>query len=427
MKKFYTILFTCLIFLASCTNKKELVDGFVQVKDGNFYLNGEEYHFFGANYWQGMNLGAPKTGDRERLLRELDHLQSLGLSNLRVLAASEGDTLMRYCVHPALQTGPGEYNEDIWQGLDFLLAEMGKRNMKAVMVLGNFWTWSGGFPQYLRWAGMGEIPYPQEPEYSWKQYTDYSKQFYTNTAAQQMMQNHIKMVINRVNTITGLAYKDDPSIMAWQLANEPRGYDVPKEFQKWTRATSKLIKSLDPNHLVGLGTEGNTASKDAGVNVYTDNNDPNIDYITMHIWAQNWGWYKPGQSDSVFVSMLDKVNKYWEEHEHAAKQLNKPIVLEEFGIARDHCSYNVNATTHSRDNFFEYIFSKVHESQKKGGMVKGLNFWSYSGEGRPPRPGEFWQKGDIFIGDPPHELQGWYGVYDSDTSTLDIFKEYKAK
>jgi mannan endo-1,4-beta-mannosidase len=425
MKQMISLMVLFVILLSACKKDNESYDGFVKVKDGNFYLNGEEYHFFGANYWQGMNLGAPKGGDRERLIRELDHLQSLGLTNLRVLAASEGDSLMRYCVHPALQTGPGEYKEEIWQGLDFLLAEMAKRKMKAVMVLGNFWTWSGGFPQYLRWAGMGEVPYPQEPEFSWQNFTDYTKQFYFNQAAQEMMQNHIVAVINRVNSITGIAYKDDATIMAWQLANEPRGYDVPEAFRKWTRATSKFIKGLDANHLVCLGTEGNTSGKAAGVNVFTDNDDPNIDYITMHIWAQNWGWYKPGQSDSVFVAMLEKLNKYWEDHETAARKLNKPIVLEEFGIARDDCSYNVNSTSHCRDNFFEYIFSKVHDSQTNGGRVKGLNFWSYSGEGRPAQAGQFWKKGDPFIGDPPHELQGWYGVYNTDSTTLNLFKQYK--
>lgn len=406
---------------SSC--QQESKTNFVQVANMAFTINGQDYTFKGANYWQGMNLGAPESGDQDRLIRELDQMQALGITNLRILAASEADSAMRYCIHPALQTAPGVYNEDIWQGLDFLLAEMGKREMKAVMVLGNFWTWSGGFPQYLRWAGMGEVPYPQEPPTSWQQFTDYSKQFYSNDSAQQMMKNHIKTTIGRINSVNGKAYKNDATIMAWQLANEPRGYDVPKQLQKWMRATSAYIKSLDSKHLVCLGTEGNTAALVSGVNVLIDNDDPNIDYITMHIWAQNWGWYKPGQSDSIYMETLKKVDSYWDNHVSAAHKLKKPIVLEEFGIARDNSSFSPDTTTTCRDKFFEYIFSKVEESIKNKGTVRGFNFWSYSGEGRPPHPGEFWQKGDTFLGDPPHELQGWYGVYDSDSTTLNIIRK----
>lgn len=298
MMKFY------LIFLAivgtitwSCVATNE-EDGFVRVDNGRFVQSGEDYTFTGTNYWQGMSLGAPVSGDRSRLVKELDHLQSLGIRNLRVLAASEADSAMRFCIHPALQTAPGVYDEDIWQGLDFLLDEMAKRNMKAVMVLGNFWTWSGGFAQYLKWCGQGEVPYPQDG-HNWNEFSDYSKQFYFDADAQAMMKEHISKVITRKNTISGKLYKDDTTIMAWQLANEPRGYDVSEQFRLWTRNTSAYIKSLDANHLVCLGTEGNTAGKAAGVNVLLDNDDPNIDYITMHIWAQNWGWFNPLQGDSV--------------------------------------------------------------------------------------------------------------------------------
>lgn len=420
MNKCVVVLLALVTFI-SC--QRDVADNqFVNVQNGTFFIDGHPYAFKGANYWQGMNLGAPQSGDRERLVRELDQLKEMGVSNLRVLAASEADTSMRFAIHPALQTDAGVYNEDIWQGLDFLLDEMAKRDMKAVMVLGNFWTWSGGFPQYLKWAEGVEIPYPQDEAHSWDEFQAFSAGFYSSPKAQEMMNNHIEKVINRVNSISGLPYKNDAAIMAWQLANEPRGINVAEKFRDWTKKTTAYIKSLDKNHLVCLGTEGNTSGKAAGVNVLLDNDDPNVDYITMHIWAQNWGWFKPGDGEEVFEETLKKVETYWDDHVKVAKQLNKPIVLEEFGIARDSSSYLPEATTYWRDRYFTYLFNKVKESVNNDDPVKGFNFWSYSGEGRPPRPGEFWQKGDTFLGDPPHELQGWYGVYDTDISTLKLIK-----
>ncbi|GAF04115.1 glycoside hydrolase 5 family protein [Saccharicrinis fermentans] len=417
------IYFLVLLFSVLGCQQADLSNKFVQVKDGSFLLNNKPYHFKGANYWQGMNLGAPKSGNQARLIRELDQMKAMGITNLRVLAASEADSSMRFAIHPALQTAPGVYNKDIWQGLDFLLEEMSKRDMKAVMVLGNFWTWSGGFPQYLKWAEDSTIPYPQEEAHSWDDFQRFSAEFYSSAKAQDMMNNHIQKVIMRVNSISGISYKNDPTIMAWQLANEPRGFNVPDKFRKWTRKTSEYIKSLDQNHLVCLGTEGNTSSKVAGVNALLDNGDPNIDYITMHIWAQNWGWFKPGDGEKVFEETLEKVDAYWNDHIKVAKQLNKPIVLEEFGIARDRSSYLPTTTTFWRDRYFSFLLKKVQKSIYNHEPVQGFNFWSYSGEGRPPRPGEYWKKGDVILGDPAHELQGWYGVYDTDSTTIGMIKE----
>jgi mannan endo-1,4-beta-mannosidase len=35
-----------------------------------------------------------------------------------------------------------------------------------------------------------------------------------------------------------------------------------------------------------------------------------------------------------------------------------------------------------------------------------------------------WQAGDDYLSDPPHEPQGWYSVFDCDTTTIDIIKKY---
>ena len=132
--------------------------GFINVNGKQFIRDGKPYYFLGTNFWYGMNLGSSgQGGDRDRLLRELDHLKKIGVKNLRVMGASEGPDTEPWRMRPALQVAPGEYNEEVLDGLDFLLAEMGKRDMVAIMCMNNFWPWSGGmagrfrnsFPAYL--------------------------------------------------------------------------------------------------------------------------------------------------------------------------------------------------------------------------------------------------------------------------------------
>ena len=120
--------------------------GFVKVEDGRLSLDGKPYRFVGANLCYGAWLGAPAAfGDHARLTRELDKLLSLGVTNLRVLGAGERSPA-KVAMDPTFR-GPGEdYDQTLLTGLDVLLAEMGKRGMKAVIYVNNFWDWSGGMP-----------------------------------------------------------------------------------------------------------------------------------------------------------------------------------------------------------------------------------------------------------------------------------------
>ena len=198
MKRINTLLLFLLLLGTSCVKQTNEQDNtakndFVTIENGAFMLNGQPYYFMGANYWYGMNIGMEKMGDRERLVKELDQMKAMGITNLRILASSEGDENQAFQVHPTMQTAPGKYNQEVLEGLDFFLNEMGKRDMKAVMVLNNFWTWSGGMPQYLQWVGKGEIPYPQISN-EWNKFTDYSKQFYANEEASKMFEDHLKVL-----------------------------------------------------------------------------------------------------------------------------------------------------------------------------------------------------------------------------------------
>ncbi len=410
------------LMLMGC-NVTEQSAEFVEVRDGRFYIGKERYTYAGANYWQGMNLGSTKYGNREQLCRELDQLKSYGITNLRILAATEGDAESRYAILPALQSAPESYDDNLWEGLDYLLVEMGKRDMRAVVVLSNFWTWSGGFSQYLKWAGYGEIPYPQDEGNTWGDYSHYTKEFFKSEKALAWYRNHLIKSVTRRNSISGVLYAEDPTIMSWQLANEPRGVDYIEEFATWVKSSSALIKELAPKQLVSLGSEGDTPNPtNEGLRAIVDNAYETIDYITMHIWVQNWMWYTPGEGAEKYAEMIERFDRYWREHVEVAHKLGKPLVLEEYGLARDMFSYDPLSPCTERDAYYNYVYSRFADQVEQSGAVQGVNFWGYSGEARPARAGQYWQQGDAFLADPPHEKQGWYGVYDSDVSTLELIK-----
>ncbi len=394
---------------------------FISVNGPHFEFEGAPYRFIGTNFWQGMHLAA---FDRPKLLRELEHLKQLGITNLRLMASSEGPDTAPWRVVPSLQPRPGEYHEALLKGLDFLLAEMGKRGLFAVLCLGNFWPWSGGMSQYLAWHGKGPIPYPPPAEGgNWAKYALYTSRFFYHGASRWAYEAHVRKIVTRINSLTGIPYRDDPTIMTWQLANEPRGMLRARAYRRWIRKSAALIKSLDPNHLVSIGSEGRTATFLSGTRPVRDHRCPGIDYMTCHIWVQNWGWYDPLFPEETYEAGEKKALKYLGKHVKKAQKLGMPLVLEEFGIARDSNAYEPSSGTAIRDRYYKRMFEEVLTHQANSGVLAGINFWAWAGESRPPVPGAIWKTGDSLIGDPPHEHQGWYSVYDSDKSTLAVIEE----
>ncbi|HCC70650.1 MAG TPA: beta-mannosidase, partial [Bacteroidales bacterium] len=232
---------------------------YISVDDGMFIIKNEPYYFIGANYWYAAILGSDgEYGNRERLTRELDHLKSIGVDNIRILVGAEGPDGPHTRVTPALQLAPGEYNEELLDGLDFLLAEMKKRDQYAILYLTNSWEWSGGFSQYLNWNGYGPIPYPTLPGNTWPGFMQYAGQFNNCDKCISQYHDHIKFILGRTNKYTGVKYTDDTAIMTWEVANEPRAFSKENlpAFMDMIASTASLIKELDQNHLVTTGTEG---------------------------------------------------------------------------------------------------------------------------------------------------------------------------
>jgi mannan endo-1,4-beta-mannosidase len=407
--------------------------GFVSRDGPHFKLNAKTYRYVGANIWYGAYLGsAASFGDRARLTKELDDLKALGVSNLRVLGSSELSPLIN-SLDPAFSYEPGKYNDDLLTGLDFLLAEMGKRDMKAVMYLTNFWEWSGGMVTYQYWTNGGRYINMNDPAHPWPEFADFSAQFYADGAAKAAYWRYVGMLTNRVNSITGKPYKDDTAIMAWQLCNEPRpgGSDAAvlvnaDAYYGWIADTAALIRQQAPNHLVSLGHEGLM-----GANMHEDiliKAHKNIDYLTAHIWPQNWSWVDKDDLAGTFDAAADKVQAYIDAHIRIARQINKPLVFEEFGFPRDKIAYDPGTPTTFKDKFYSLIYKAVEDAIVSDTPVAGSNFWAWGGAGRALHADHHMLRGETaYVGDPPHEPQGWYSVFNTDISTQALIRAHAAR
>lgn len=405
---------------------------FVTVQGTHFQLRGKPYRYAGTNLWYGAYLGSSgPTGDRTRLTQELDHLRSLGVNNIRVLGLSEASALKR-AVRPAIMTKPGQYDEALLAGLDFFLAELAKRDMKAIVYVNNYWQWSGGMSQYVAWFTGSPVVDPDVTG-DWDGFMDNSAKFYPIAEAQTAFRNAVRMLVTRRNTVTGKAYNEDPTIMAWQLGNEPRPGSARTRdenaalFIRWVNDTAQFIDSLAPRQLVSSGNEGWMGTAGDRKLFVDSHSSPHIDYLTFHMWAPNWGWVDPKRFAETYDDGWAKARDYLNWHIDTAQQMGKPIVLEEFGMNRDGGSFAPTAKTTVRDRYYKEVFAVIEKRAAEGAAIAGSNFWAWNGAGRTQNADFMWQPGDDFNGDPPQEAQGLYGIFDTDASTLAIIKAHAAK
>lgn len=410
---------TVIVMLAVMVGcQPQAADSFVEQHDGRLWLDGREYRYVGTNFWYGPIIASEgQGGDRQRLLRELDRLHALGLDNLRILVGSDGERGVTTKVEPTLQEAPGVYNDTLLAGLDYLLMEMGKRGMKAVLYLNNSWEWSGGYGYYLEHAGLGKAPRPEEAGY--EAFMNHVAQFAGNERAHRLFYDHVRYVVSRQNRYTSRPYKDDPTIMAWQIGNEPRAFGEQQKqpFVKWLRETSALIRSIDDRHLISIGGEGIWGCEMDTALYETISSDPNIDYLTVHVWPYNWQWARQDSLLEDIPHACQKTADYLRPHFEICRRIRKPLVIEEFGFPRDGFSFSPSSTTHARDKYYDYVFSLVGSEP----TVSGCNFWAWGGEARPQH--EQWQVGDPYMGDPAQEQQGLNSVFDSDTTTVKMLEK----
>ena len=440
MKKLIFSLLTAMAAVCACSVHVDVAPEFVKVVNGQFVRGEDTLSFVGTNFWYGPLIASEgRGGNRDRLHKELDALKSIGVTNLRILVGSDGPEGIAYKVEPVLQLEPGVYNDTVLRGLDYLLAQMAERDMHAVLYFNNSWEWSGGYGQYLEWAGNGKALLPNVDGY--ENYVDHVSRFVKDEKAKEFYYNHVRNIVTRTNTVTGKPYIEDPTIFSWQIGNEPRAFardSVTKAaFAEWMCSSATLIKSLDPNHMVSTGSEG-LYGCEVDMDLFEQiHAHKDFDYLNVHIWPLVWRWVtKDTFADSVCVANR-MTEKYLTAHFPVAERLGKPIVLEEFGYPRDGgkafegeavkfwdgVSLSKDSSTAARDAYYSYVFDRLVKARENGEPLAGVNFWGWGGHATQSEVNEFWRPGDDYCGDPAQEPQGLFSVYATDESTVELIRQ----
>ena len=371
---------------------------FVRVEGTKFFAGCDEYKIAGWNTYTLIEQAARlpvgsfeanfSLDGRRQVLDMLDAAVDAGFNTVRTWAYSVGK-------HQSLQIAPGVYHEPLFDGLDWVVYQAGLRGVRLILVFTDYWEYNGGVAQYMDWAGV----------------TAPTKNgFFTDRECKRLYKANARAVIERVNRYTGIAYRDNPAVFAWELINEPRCRNCARHLQDWIEEMAKYVKSLDAKHLLSTGQEGFYAagakgSVDANPELwalttgqsFVENHDvPEIDFAVAHLWPDNWGVFSLGGS------LGDDFSVDWiRAHERDARELlGKPLVLEEFGAtgagvsavletrggggggggdddARRAAAARRNARADAVAAYYRRVYAQIERANADGRALAGSMFWTW--------------------------------------------------
>ncbi|KAK2405770.1 mannan endo-1,4-beta-mannosidase [Trifolium repens] len=341
----------------------------VQKKGNQFVVNEQPFYVNGFNtYW--LMVFAADESTRGKVTDVFKRASSVGMTVCRTWAFNDGQWR-------ALQKSPSLYDEQVFKALDFVVSEAKKYRIRLILSLVNNWEEYGGKAQYVKWGNAAAgLNLTSDDE------------FFSHPTLRGYYKDHVKMVLNRVNTFTNITYKEDPTIFAWELMNEPRcsSDSSGDKLQEWIKEMAFYVKSVDPKHLVEIGLEGfygpstpqrfqfnpNSYAQLVGTDFIRNHQVLGVDFASVHIYPDSW------ISQSVGDSHIPFVKSWMEAHiEDAEKYLGMPVVFGEFGVSAKDPGYN---STY-RDTLINAVYKTILNSTKKGGSGAGSLLWQLFPDG----------------------------------------------
>lgn len=260
------------------TKGDKLMDGdtelrFISCNIPNLHYVEDYLPFNGTNPW--------RLPDQFEIRDALMAIKQMGGKVARVYVFSvrkESDTSAIYYVE-----GPGKFNEEAFRTFDKVLQIANEVGIRLIIPFVDNWHWWGGPKEYAAFRGKSK------------------DEFWTDHQLIDDFEKTVEFVVNRTNTLTGVPYKQDKAILAWETGNE-----IVAPYS-WTKEISAHVKSLDANHLVLEGTLATEITKEAL-------EDPNIDILSTH-------HYRDPKASINFIVKNRQITKG-----------KKPYIVGEYGI-----------------------------------------------------------------------------------------------
>jgi mannan endo-1,4-beta-mannosidase len=312
----------------AATNDRGFPRGqFAHQRGGRFFVGNKPFRFVGANVAVMY-----RDQDRDRMPETMRQAAQAGIKVVRVWAFGEGgpndvkpiSDFADWPRHHSFRFAPGEWNEDAFVHLDKVIAEARRNGIYVQLCFTNWWRDTGGVTQYLRWAGINDAA---DDSYKFGINNEKAFLFYTNPETRRLYREHVEKLVTRRNSVTGVNYRDDPTIFAWELMNEAQVITGRwAERRAWFAEMSAYVKSLDPNHMVTPGAWGYRSSSERR-EWLLDHALATIDYCDVHNY--------PRDDHDSFIESPAALKEFVENRAAAAFSLGKPLVMGEFGMSVD--------------------------------------------------------------------------------------------
>jgi mannan endo-1,4-beta-mannosidase len=339
--------------------------GFVAREGSALVADGRPFRALGANLYYLQQLFTYALGGDEGkaapALAALDLAVCMGMSVVRISAFNDdaGDPA-------AIRPQPGLYREEGLRGLDRAVTEARRRGLRLILVLANYHEAYGGLPAYARWAGRGG-----------------RDDFFADATMQGYWKEWASTLLERVNPDTGLRYRDEPAIFAWEIANELRCPPC----RGTTRATDTIaalahhLRAAGARQLIGDGSEGfddapelhpglsnrYAVRGEVGMSFSRLIRVPDLDLLSFHLYPQSWG-LNPDSDSALWI----------DRHIEMARAAGKVGYLGEFGypVYRDRARAAVydawlDRLFRERDGSLGLLWQLIPPSRRQAGHDDG--------------------------------------------------------